>query len=707
MQELRVKIGKMTCTNCSNSIERITKKIEGVKDASVSYVNSSGVFLLENPQKSKELLEKIKSLGYEILDDEESLQKHRKKELQILRLNLVLSLILSAVTMYFEMFVSGVLSQNIQMLLSFFVLFYCGRSFFLHAFLGIKHKNLDMNTLVALGALSAFVYSILVYFGFFGNHAYFYFSGGAMIISFVLLGKFLEANAKFKAENYQKTLNSIDTKKAKILNDNGEIEEISSAFVKAGDTLILSEGESVVADGVVLSGKAELDMSFLSGEFLPLNVSEGSKINSGAIVLNGSLRVKAEKKAMDSTLEQIKDLVFQAGSVKTPLTTLVDRISKYFVGAILLFALAVFIFWAFKEDLNTAFLHACAVLLISCPCALGLATPIALVTASGSAARHFVLIKNPAALENLHSIKKVVFDKTGTLTQNTLQVFAHNLSKDDFEKLARIESASSHPIAKAIFKASNLEFESLEGISEIFAGNGLKYSQNEEIFLVGNENFMQEYNIANQESTKEFLSQNEKDAPIKVYFAKNGVCLGGVCLSNALKEGALKLINALKNENIQSVILSGDNTKSVEKTARELGINEFYGDLKPEQKLEYIKNSKEKVLFVGDGINDAAALSLASASMSFANASDLAKQNGDFLLIKEDISVISWCFKLAQKTKNIIKLNLFWAFIYNALCIPIAAGFVPFISLSPHLAALAMCLSSVTVVLNSLRLRKF
>lgn len=309
MQELRVKIGKMTCTNCSNSIERITKKIEGVKDASVSYVNSSGVFLLENPQKSKELLEKIKSLGYEILDDEESLQKHRKKELQILRLNLVLSLILSAVTMYFEMFVSGVLSQNIQMLLSFFVLFYCGRSFFLHAFLGIKHKNLDMNTLVALGALSAFVYSILVYFGFFGNHAYFYFSGGAMIISFVLLGKFLEANAKFKAENYQKTLNSIDTKKAKILNDNGEIEEISSAFVKAGDTLILSEGESVVADGVVLSGKAELDMSFLSGEFLPLNVSQGSKINSGAIVLNGSLRVKAEKKAMDSTLEQIKDLV--------------------------------------------------------------------------------------------------------------------------------------------------------------------------------------------------------------------------------------------------------------------------------------------------------------------------------------------------------------------------------------------------------------
>ncbi|MCX2683680.1 cation-translocating P-type ATPase [Campylobacter sp. MIT 21-1685] len=704
MLELKVKIGKMNCTNCSNSIERICKKIEGVKDVSVSYINSSGIFLIENSQTGKEVLKKIKDLGFEVLDGEESLTQHRKKELISIRSNLLLSLILSAVIMYFEMFDSSLMSLNIQVILSFFVLFYCGRSFFIHTFLGIKYKNLDMNTLVSLGSLSAFVYSILAYFKIFDSNEYFYFSSGTMIITFVLLGKFLEANAKFKAEQYQKKLNNIDTKKAKILNNNGEIEEISSAFVKAGDTLILNEGESVVADGIVLHGSADLDISFLNGEFLPLRVSKGSPISSGSIVLNGSLHIKAEKKAMDSTLEQIKDLVFQAGSIKTPLTSLADKISKYFVGSLLLFALAVFLFWLFKENSTVAFLHSCAVLLISCPCALGLATPLALVSATTTAAKHFVLIKNPSALENLSSIKKVLFDKTGTLTQNTLQIFTHNLNKEYFEKLARIESTSSHPIAKAIFKASNLEKNTVSGNINIIAGNGIEYKENGDVFLIGNEDFLK--NTYNFENAKAFLNSVKDQAPLEVYFAKNGVCLGAVALSNTLKEGAKELIDTLKKQKITSIIVSGDNKKSVEKTALELGIVEFYGDLKPADKLDFIKKMKEKVLFVGDGINDAAALALANVSISFAKASDLAKQNGDFLLIKDTLSTISWCFKLSHKTQRVIKLNLFWAFLYNSLCIPIAAGFIPFITLSPHIAALAMCLSSVTVVLNSLRLKR-
>lgn len=703
MQELRLKIGKMTCTNCSNAIERVCKKIDGVSDASVSYVSSSGIFLLENAKLKDEISKKIKELGFEILEDE-NLELDEKKQLLKLKINLSLSIALSLVIMYFEMFVEGGFSKTMQMLLAFFAIFYCGRSFFFHAFAGLKYKNLDMNTLVSLGALSSFVYSMLVYFNLFSKDEHLYFGGGAMIISFVLLGKFLEERIKFKALKYQKKLEKINTKKVKILDEAGNIKESSSAFVKAGDILLLSEGEFVSVDGVILEGRAELDLSFLNGEFLPILKQAGDEILAGSFVISGTLKIKANKKAMDSTLEQLKDLVFKAGSIKTPLANLANQISAYFVGIIIILASFVFVFWSVKEDFNIAFLHSCALLLISCPCALGLATPIVLTRAFENAAKNFILIKNPATLENLDQIKCVIFDKTGTLTQNHLSVFKHNLTKEDFKKLGFIESFSSHPIAKAIFKASNLEKNSVKASIETLVGKGLIYKEEEHTFLAGNEEFLKEYGV-DFKRAKEFLTQFEDEAPVQVYFAKDKECLGAVALSNALKNGAKELIEDLRKQGIKSVILSGDNLKSVRKTALELGIDEFYAGLKPEEKLEFIKTKEkeQRILFVGDGINDAAAMNLASASISFAKASELAKKTGDFILMKEDLNGVFLCFKLSKKSKTLIKLNLFWAFIYNICCIPIAAGILPFITLSPHIAALAMCFSSLAVVLNSLR----
>ncbi|EAK0368614.1 copper-translocating P-type ATPase CopA [Campylobacter jejuni] len=699
MEELRIKIGKMTCVNCSNAIERACKKIDGVKDASVSYVNSSGVFLLEDQEKRKDIIAKIQNLGFEILEDEQSLNAYKAKKHLELRKNLLLSIVLSVIIMYFEMFVKSSFSQNIQMALSFFGIFYCGRDFFSHAFLGLKSKNLDMNTLVALGTLSAFVYSFLVYLQIFKEEEDLYFSGAMMIISFVLLGKYLESKAKFKAQDYQRILENIDTKKTKILLEDESIKEISSSFVKSGDVLLVKEGESIVADGVVLLGSAELDMSFLNGEFLPVLKKEGDEVQAGAVVLNGALRIKANKKAMDSTLEQIKNLVFEAGNIKSPLANLADQISKYFVGGIIFFAFLVFVFWVLKADLNTAFLHACAVLLISCPCALGLATPIALVVASANAAKNFVLIKNPAALEKLALVKYAFFDKTGTLTKENLSIFKHNLSKDDFDKLCQIENLSSHPIAKALHKDQIFD---LKGEGRVIVGSGIKYKEDSDIYLAGSAKFLHENEIDTKESDIFFDTFKEY---VRVYFAKNKKCLGGVLLSNALKDGAKELVLNLKKQNLKTFILSGDHVKNVEKIAKELQIDEFYAQLKSEEKLQIIQKFK-KTLFVGDGINDAAALSAASVSMSFSKANELAKKTGDFILIKDDLSAIFKCFKLAKKTRSIIKLNLFWAFIYNVLCIPIAAGFVPFITLSPHIAALAMCFSSITVVLNSLRLKR-
>ena len=697
MKEVRLKIGKMSCVNCANAIENATRKLEGVEDASISYTNMSGVFLLKNDTAKQSVKDKISQLGFSILQDELNIENAKQKELKRLKFKLLFAFILSSVIMAFEMFVFNTFSYNLQLILSFVVIFYCGFDFFFSALKGLRHKNLTMNTLVALGSLSAFIYSLCVYFGFFGEHLYF--SGAAMIVSFVLLGKFIEEKTKNKAQIYQNKLQNLEAKKARILLENGEIKELPSSFVKTDDILLLSQNEVSPVDGLILEGRAEVDMSFLNGEFMPVLKKAGESIEAGAMIISGNLKLKASKKAMDSTLEQLKDLVFRASLFKSPLMRLIDKISAYFVGFILILALLVFLFYL--PNLEKAFLHALAVLLISCPCALGLATPLALALAFEKGARNFILLKNPAALEILSQIKLVLFDKTGTLTQNTLSVFKHNLSEENFLKLAQIQTQSSHPIAKAIAKKS--KESTLKGEITHQIGKGLIYKEDENTYFIGNEEFLKE--TKGLEKTKEFLNSCEEKAPIRVYFAKNGVCLGGVALQNALKKDAKELINFLNLQHIKSVILSGDNEKSVAKIAKELQID-FHAKMTPKDKLNFLQKEQEqcKILFIGDGLNDAAALQKADLSISFSEASELAKQNTDIILMREDLTLIKLCFHLAKRTKHIIKLNLFWAFSYNLFSIPLAAGAFS-LSLSPHLAALMMSLSSLAVVLNSLRLK--
>ncbi|MBS4314468.1 heavy metal translocating P-type ATPase [Campylobacter vulpis] len=697
MREFRLKIGKMSCVNCANAIERAVKKLEDVEEVSISYTNSSGVFLLKNDTAKQSVKDKISQLGFEILQDEQNIEKLKQKELKRLKFKLLLALILSALMMFFEMFVFNAFSYNLQLILSFVVVFYCGFDFFASAIKGLKYKSLTMNTLVALGSLSAFLYSLCVYFELFGEHLYF--SGAAMIISFVLLGKFIEEKTKNKAQMYQNKLQNLEAKKAKIVLENGEIKELPSSFVKVNDILQLSQNEVSPVDGVILEGSAEVDMSFLNGEFMPVLKKAGESLEAGALIISGNLKLKASKKAMDSTLEQLKDLVFKASLFKSPLMQLIDKISAYFVGFILILAFCVFLFYL--PNLEEAFLHALAVLLISCPCALGLATPIALALAFEKGAKNFILLKNPAALEILSQIKLVLFDKTGTLTQNTLTIFKHNLSDENFLKLAQIQTQSSHPIAKAIAKKS--KENTLKGEITHQIGKGLIYKEDENTYLIGNEELLQ--GVKELEKTKQFLNTCDEFASIRVYFAKNGICLGGVALKNALKKDAKELIDFLNLQHIKSVILSGDNEKSVAKIAKELNID-FHAKMKPEDKFNFLQNAQKeyKILFIGDGLNDAAALKKADISMSFSEASELAKNNTDIILMREDLTLIELCFRLAKRTKHIIKLNLFWAFSYNLFSIPLAAGAFSF-SLSPHLAALMMSLSSLAVVLNSLRLK--
>lgn len=702
MQELRLKIGKMTCVNCANAIEKLTQKIQGVQNASVSYVNSSGVFLVDNENLKIELEKKIKSLGYELLQNDEDLSEFKKKELITLRYNLILSACVSAFAMILMAFMPN--SSFFQLILGFFGVFYCGRSFFINAFKGLRHLSLDMNTLIALGSFCAILYSFLAFVGIF--KAQFYFAEASMIISFVLLGRFLEENAKFKAKEGENSLLNLETKFSLVQTED-KFEKMPSAFIKAGDIVLIKDGESVSVDGVVIDGQAEVDTSLINGEFVPVMKQKDDEIEAGSLIVSGMLIIKATKKAMDSKLEVIKDLIFKASNAKMPIARLVDTISAYFVGFILLLASFVFVFYSFNEGLNSAFLHASAVLLISCPCALGLATPIALVLALSNATKHFILIKNPASLELLRKVKYFIFDKTGTLSQNTLSIFAHNLDKKDFELLSYLESLSSHPIAKALSSANN-ENLSLNGELKTLAARGISYKTAQNLYLAGNATLLAEFGVKINQKHRDFIASYEDKAPVVVYFAKNKECLGVVCLSNELRAEAKDLMQFLDQKRLKSVILSGDNKKSVALNAKNLGVKEYFADLSPENKLEYLKEYQKKDLcaFVGDGVNDAAALSLANVSFAMNSGSALAKSAGDFVLMKDDLNAIKYAFKLSQKSFIIIKQNLFWAFFYNLCCIPVAAGVVPNFTLTPHLAALAMCFSSLTVVLNSLRLKK-
>lgn len=686
--QLRLHIGKMSCTNCANSIERAAKKLEGVEDASVSYVNGSGVFEISDASIRAKIIQSIQNLGFEVFEDLP--QFYHQKSLALLKKRLVLSFVASALIMIFELS-SSFWAQILQMVLALGAIFYCGSDFFIHALKGARHKILDMNTLVALGATSAFFYSLWTWLlG--GFSAYdLHFSSGAMIVSFVLLGKFLETKMKLKANAYQDSLQQTQSEEATLLAD-GRERKVPSAFVRQGDIVLVEAGEVVAVDGVILEGRAEVDRSFLSGEALPCLVGEGEPLESGSVIVSGRIKLRASKKAMDSTLEQLKALVFRAQ--KSTTTRLVDRISHYFVGLILLLALGVFLAWGFK-DVQAGFLHALAVILISCPCALGLAAPLALSLAFARLAQRGILLKNPAALEILPQIQSALFDKTGTLTRENLRIIRHSLSPENLQKLALIESLSPHPIARALTRDYPQEFTP-RGRLKTQLGEGLIYEEDGDEYLVGSAEFLQSRGV-----------KCEEDANLTwVHFAKGGAYLGGVALSAPLREGAGELVDYLRGAGVESVIVSGDHEKSVAAVAQKLGIKAYHAALKPEDKLEFVQKmqSDRRVLFVGDGLNDAAALRAAAVSMSFAGASELAQRAGDFILRGEDLGQIRFAFELSVKTRKIIKINFFWAFFYNALCIPVAAGVLP-LTLSPHLAALAMCCSSLAVVANSLRIR--
>ncbi len=602
-----------------------------------------------------------------------------------------------------------------MLILSSIVQFYAGAEFYKSAWAGLKNRIADMNLLVALGTTAAYLYSILVIFLpelFPPQMRHVYFDSAAAIITFILLGRYLEARSKGKATEFMKKLLSLKPQKARILIDGKEI-EIPAENVVKGDILLIKSGEKIPADGIILEGEAEIDESMITGESLPVYKKVGDKVIGGTVLKVGFIKAKAEQTGKDTVLSQIIKLLTEAQSKKPPIGRLADKITGYFVPAVLIIAIVVFDLWYIVgNNVQYGFISAVSVLIIACPCALGLATPIAIVVAVGRGAKEGILIKNPEILEIIKDIKTAIFDKTGTLTKGKLKVKNSIINDEDLKLIASVEKNSEHPVSKAV-----LDFAVSKGIIpenpenfEVIPGKGVKGIVDGKQILVGTKRFLEENGIKIQNEFNEFFNEETKKGHSVIFASIENVLKGVFSIADEIKEEAKEVIQKLKQKGIKPVLLTGDNKKTAQEVATELGIEEVIAEVLPEDKYKYVeKFQKEgKVLFVGDGINDAPAMGKSDIGIAVSTGTEIAKEAGDIILIKDDLRGVVKSVNLSEETLKLIKQNLFWAYIYNTIGIPAAGGILyPFfgILLKPIFAGIAMSFSSVSVVTNSLRLK--
>jgi Cu2+-exporting ATPase/Cu+-exporting ATPase len=597
---------------------------------------------------------------------------------------------------------------NLQNLLIFIlasiVQFYVGKEFYTSSIGGLKNRIADMNLLVVIGTTAAYLYSTVVLFfpEFFPEDMrHLYFDGAAAIITFILLGRYLENRSKNKASAFMKELLSLKPSKARIIVDGKEV-EVSPENVVVGDILIVKPGEKIPVDGVVLEGEGEVDQSMITGEPLPVVKKAGDQVIGGTINKTGILKIKALKTGKDTLLFQIIKLLNQAQSKKPPIGKLADKVVSIFVPAIMITAILVFDVWYLAGNIQYGFLTAVSVLIIACPCALGLATPIAVVSAVGKGAKEGIIIKNPEIVENIKNIDIAVFDKTGTITQGKPSVVEkHIFDEESLIFALPLLKGSSHPLAKAVLESINIYGDlKVQEFSQI-AGKGIEGTVEGKKVFIGSKAFLEEKGIT--------VSIEEKGTC--VFISVDNKIVAVFHIEDKIKEEAKEVIKRLKDRGIKTVLLTGDTYKAAEKIKKEIPFDIVKAQLLPEDKytiVDEFQKKGHKVLFVGDGINDAPSLGKADVGIAVWQATDIAKEAGDILLLKKNLLLVYKSIVLSEKTFKVIKENLFWAYIYNIIGIPVAAGILyPFfgILLKPVFAGMAMSISSIFVVSNALRLQ--
>ena len=583
----------------------------------------------------------------------------------------------------------------------------------------LVHKTPNMDTLVGIGVISSFLYSLYgMYMVIKGNNDYImnlYFESSAIVIYFIKLGRYIDKLSKDKTKEAISKLVEITPKNA-IIKVDGKEKLVTIDEIRKGDIVISKPGEKIAVDGEIISGKSHLDESLITGESKPVTKEIGGKVIAGTINYDGYLEYKAEKIGKESTISEIVKLVVEASNTKAPIARIADKVSGYFVPSVILIAIITFlIYLILGNGFNTALITFVTVLVVACPCSLGLATPLAIVVSEGLCATNGILVKKSEILENAQKVDTIVFDKTGTLTYGKLKISEiFNFSDLDEDKLvqlvASLESKSTHPISKAFIDYLNEKKMEILDVNDFenIAGHGIVGKINNEEFIVGNSKILEKYHIENSHIEDEKVL-SEKGNSI-IYVVKNKEIIALIGVNDVIRENSKEVIEALNKNKIETIMLTGDNKETAEKIAKEIGITKVISNVLPKEKVNVINDLKIKnkfVMMIGDGINDSPALSSSDIGVSVNSGTDIAMDSSEVILTRNNLNSIINLIKISKKTIRNIKQNLFWAFFYNLLMIPIAIGILkPIgISINPMLASLAMVFSSITVILNSSRLR--
>ena len=749
LKDVELDIDGISCQVCVNKIEKKVSKLNGVKSVIVNLASSRGKIVYDSDViKLSEILEVMQKMGYTGTRHEESSenQKDKEKEDHLKRefLEFKIAIVFSAIVFYIAMGtmiglpVPSIISPDanplnfaiVQFILALPVV-YIGRRFYIVGFKQLFMKSPSMDSLIATGTGSALLYSI---YGTFkiaeGNHHYvhsLYYESAVVILALILLGKYLEGVSKGKTSEAIKKLMSLKSKKANLIR-NGEIVQVDIEEVEKGEVLLVKPGESIPVDGKVIDGNSTVDESMLTGESIPIDKAAGDVVYGASINKNGSLKIEATAVGKDTVISKIIKLVENAQGSKAPIAKIADKVSSYFVPIVMLIATAAGIIWYYLgsrgivEINNTPSIFALtifiSVMVIACPCSLGLATPTAIMVGTGRGAELGILIKSGEALEKAHKVNAVVFDKTGTLTEGkpkvtdilTMEGYKEN---DTLQIAGALEQHSEHPLGEAIVeeaKERGLVFPQVTDFISI-TGQGVYGKIEESEVLIGNIKLMKAKNI--EITMEKELDELASQGKTPMYMAIDGKFLGIIAVADVMKKEAVDTIKELKTRGYKIGMITGDNKITAEAIGKQVGIDMIFAEVTPEDKylkVKELQNEGYNVAMVGDGINDSPALVQADVGIAIGGGTDIAMESADIVLMKRDLRDVLTAMDLSNATIRNIKQNLFWAFIYNTLGIPIAAGLLyPFTGhlLNPMIAGGAMAMSSVSVVTNALRLKKF
>jgi Cu+-exporting ATPase len=726
VEEKIIPIQGMHCATCAMTIESSVKEMDGIVDVTVDFGSDRAkVKYIPSIVSLQEIAENIERVGYKplIADEEEFVDREqiaRQKEISNLKKKFIFSAVLSGIILSGMFFP---LPHFLLLVLTTPVLFWGGSQFFKGAWGALRHKTADMNVLITTGTSAAYFYSLAVTFfpGWFegmGTGSNVYFDTAAVIITLVLLGRFLEARQKGKTSEAIRKMIGLRSKTARLLKNGTEV-EVSIDEVSVGDHVIVKPGERVPVDGVIQEGNSTVDESMITGESMPVEKKAGDEVIGATINKTGSFTFEATKVGKETALAQIIQLVERAQGSKAPIQRLADRVASVFVPTVISLALITFLLWIlFGPGFAFALMNFIAVLIIACPCALGLATPTAIIVGSGRGAEGGILFKGAESLELASQLKTIVFDKTGTLTEGKPSVTDiksfNNFDKSTILNLAAsVEKRSEHPLGEAIVRKAKESSVLLVNSENFLAvpGKGVQAEVEGRKILIGNKKWIVE-ECGVQSSDFEIDKSAINSSNSEMFVAVDGVAVGRITLQDTIKESSIEAIRDLHLFGIETIMLTGDSTQTAQAIAQQAGIDRVLAEVLPGEKAENIDNLQKEgkiVAMVGDGINDAPALAQADIGMAIGTGTDIAMEASDVTLIKGDLRGVATAIKLSKKVIRTIKQNLFWAFFYNILGIPIAAGLLyPFfgILLKPVFAAFAMSMSSVFVVSNSLRLKK-